>query len=76
MHLEKALIKLMEENNEDHEISMSKSDLVNIEKNLEELMKIMGSLNDSTNLEGWVQSKITKANEYLEAITNHLRTKY
>ena len=65
----------LEEVEVDHEVSMAKSDLKNTEKNLKELMKILDGMSDEDQLEGWVQSKITKFNDYLESVTNHLRNK-
>ena len=32
----------------------------------------MGSLDDDTQLEAWVQSKITKAADYLNSVTQYL----
>lgn len=69
------VLRRMNEEKPDHEVGMAKSSLTNIDKNLNELHGIMKELQDSDQLEAWVQAKITKANEYIEAITNHLRTK-
>jgi hypothetical protein len=32
----------------------------------------MNSLDDDTQLEAWVQSKLTKANDYLNSVTQYL----
>ena len=46
----------------DYEGEMAKSELYRLMQNAQELM---GSLDDDTQLEAWVQSKITKAADYL-----------
>ena len=48
---------------------MAKSELRNIIQNAQELMN---SLDDDTQLEAWVQSKLTKANDYLNSVTQYL----
>jgi hypothetical protein len=48
---------------------MAKSELLNIIKNAEGLFN---SLDDDTQLEAWVQSKLTKANDYLNSVTQYL----
>lgn len=53
----------------DYEGEMAKSELRNIIINAQELMD---SLDDDTQLEAWVQSKLTKANDYLNSVTQYL----
>ncbi len=53
----------------DYEGEMAKSELHNLIQNAQELMN---SLDDDTQLEAWVQSKITKANDYLNSVTQYL----
>ena len=53
----------------DYEGEMAKSELRNIIQNAQELM---ASLDDDTQLEAWVQSKLTKANDYLNSVTQYL----
>jgi hypothetical protein len=53
----------------DYEGEMAKSELYRIMQNAQELM---GSLDDDTQLEAWVQSKITKAADYLNSVTQYL----
>ena len=53
----------------DYEGEMAKSELYRIMQNAQELMS---SLDDDTQLEAWVQSKITKANDYLNSVTQYL----
>jgi hypothetical protein len=54
----------------DYEGEMAKSELFRMIENAEELM---GLLNDDTQLEAWVQSKITKAADYLASVTQYLK---
>jgi hypothetical protein len=53
----------------DYEGQMAKSQLISIVKNAKELYDMM---DNSTQLEGWVQSKLTKAEDYLSAIASYL----
>ena len=53
----------------DYEGEMAKSELYRIMQNAQELMS---SLDDDTQLEAWVQSKITKAADYLNSVTQYL----
>ena len=54
----------------DYEGEMAKSELYRIIENAEELFQL---LDDDTQLEGWVQSKITKAADYLNSVTQYLK---
>jgi Ca2+-binding EF-hand superfamily protein len=53
----------------DYEGEMAKSELLNVIKNAEGLFNM---LEEDTQLEAWVQSKLTKANEYLESVYQYL----
>lgn len=54
----------------DYEGEMAKSELYRIIENAEELFQM---LDDDTQLEGWIQSKITKAADYLNSVTQYLK---
>ena len=54
----------------DYEGEMAKSELYCIIENAEELFQM---LDDDDQLEGWVQSKITKAADYLNSVTQYLK---
>lgn len=54
----------------DYEGEMAKSELRNIIQNAEELFN---GLEEDTQLEAWVQSKLTKANDYLESVLQYLK---
>ena len=49
---------------------MAKSELRNIIQNAEELFNM---LDEDTQLEAWVQSKLTKANDYLNSVSQYLK---
>jgi hypothetical protein len=67
--LQSAIIKKSVKEELDYEGEMAKSELRNIIQNAQELMN---SLDDDTQLEAWVQSKLTKANDYLNSVTQYL----
>ena len=54
---------------DDHEGQMAKADLMAIHKHSKEIYNMLG---DNEELEGWVQSKITKAAEYMNAVYNNM----
>jgi hypothetical protein len=56
--------------NLDYEGEMAKSELRNIIQNAEELFSM---LDEDTQLEAWVQSKLTKANEFLDSVNQYLK---
>jgi hypothetical protein len=74
-NLKKESTTLKEENPDnpdivdDHEGQMAKADLMSIHKKAAEIYNMLG---DNEELEGWVQAKITKAAEYINAIHNNL----
>ena len=53
----------------DYEGEMAKSELYRLVKNSQELMQM---LDDDTQLEAWVQSKITKAADYISSVSQYL----
>lgn len=67
--LQSAIIKKSVKEELDYEGEMAKSELYRLIQNAQELM---GSLDDDTQLEAWVQSKITKAADYLNSVTQYL----
>lgn len=54
---------------DDHEGQMAKADLLAIHKYSKEIYNMLG---DNEELEGWVQSKLTKAAEYLNSVYNNM----
>jgi len=56
----------------DHEVQMARADLYKIAKYAIKLHDMMKKVSESEGLEGWVQSKITKAADYLGSVYHHL----
>ena len=54
---------------EDEEFSMARGELKTAKSAIERLMR---HLKGEGNLEAWVQSKITKASEYLDTVADHM----
>jgi nitric oxide reductase activation protein len=57
---------------EDHEVSMIRAQLHSIQKSCESLMKHMKG--EETDVEAWVQAKITTAAEDLHAAANYIES--
>ncbi len=55
---------------DDHEGSMAKAQLLSIHKNSSAIYNMVG---EDEELEGWVQAKLTKAAEYLDAVFNNMQ---
>jgi hypothetical protein len=68
--LQASIIKKSMKEEVDYEGEMAKSELYRIIENAEELFQM---LDDDTQLEAWVQSKITKAADYLNSVTQYLK---
>jgi hypothetical protein len=68
--LQSAIIKKSVKEELDYEGEMAKSELRNIIQNAEELFNM---LDENTQLEAWVQSKLTKANDYLESVLQYMK---
>jgi len=56
----------------DHEVSMALSDLYKLAKYAIKLHDMVANVSETQGLEGWVQSKITKASDYIGAVYHHL----
>ena len=56
----------------DHEVEMAKTQLYFAAKAAIELHGVMKHITEEEGLEGWVQAKITKASDYLQAVHNYL----
>jgi len=68
--LQKSIIKKSVTEETDYEGEMAKSELRNMIQNAEELFNM---LDEDTQLEAWVQSKLTKANDYINSVTQYLK---
>ena len=56
----------------DHEVQMARADLYKIAKYSIKLHEMMKGVTEEQGLEGWVQSKITKAADYMGSVYHHL----
>lgn len=60
----------------DHEVEMARADLYNTAKNAKMLFNIMADRTEDEGLEGWIQEKIIKANDYLNAAREHMEQQH
>lgn len=59
----------------DHEVEMARSDLFQAAKNAKQVYEMIADVSEEEGLEGWVQEKIIKANDYLSTIREYLEHK-
>lgn len=59
----------MDLKNSDHEASMAKAELVQLAKNAIAVLKL---IKEGDNLDGWVSSYITIANDHLNSVQEHM----
>lgn len=59
----------------DHEVEMARSDLYQAAKNAQKVYALIKDISEEQGLEGWVQEKIIKANDYLNTIREYLEHK-
>jgi hypothetical protein len=59
----------------DHEVEMARSDLIQCVKNSKTVFSLIKDLSEDDGLEGWVQEKITKAEDYLNTVREYLEGK-
>lgn len=59
----------------DHEVEMARSDLFQSAKNAKKVYELIANISEEVGLEGWVQEKIIKANDYLNTIREYLEHK-
>ena len=57
----------------DHEISMARSELEAISDKALKLSSMLQGKSDNDNLEAWVQSKITKAKDYINSVSDYMK---
>lgn len=58
----------------DHEVQMAKGDLLQAAKNAAEIFGMIKDRSEDQGLEGWVQEKITKAEDYLNSVKGYLES--
>ena len=74
----KKLMESLNENNSedhnytDHEVSMARSQLLSVVKSATNIAKNLKDRNEDEGLEGWVASKLTMAEDYLQAVSDHM----
>jgi hypothetical protein len=66
-------VRLKKELSEDHEVSMAVSQLKTIQDNLNQLMSVLQSKGSDYELEAWVQSKITSANDKMTSAADYMK---
>jgi hypothetical protein len=59
----------------DHEVEMARSDLFQAAKNAKKVYEMIKDVSEEEGLEGWVQEKIIKSNDYLNTIREYLEGK-
>ena len=59
----------------DHEVEMAKSDLFQSNKNAKKIYELIKDIPETVGIEGWVQEKIIKANDYLNTVREYLEHK-
>lgn len=59
----------------DHEVEMARSDLYQAAQNAKKVYELIQGVSEEQGLEGWVQEKIIKANDYLNTIREYLEHK-
>jgi len=59
----------------DHEVEMARSDLYSAAKNAHQVHAMIKHVSEDEGLEGWVQEKIIKANDYLNTVREYLEGK-
>ena len=59
----------------DHEVEMARSDLIQASKNAEKVYNMIEQVSEDEGLDGWVQEKIIKANDYLNTVREYLEGK-
>lgn len=57
---------------QDHEVSMAKSQLLSSVKSATRIAKNLQDRSEQEGLEGWVASKLTMAEDYLQAVADHM----
>jgi hypothetical protein len=59
----------------DHEVQMARAQLYHLANDAVKLHKLLKNVSESEGLEGWIQSKITLASDYIKSAVNHLEYK-
>ena len=57
----------------DHEVQMARSQMYNSANAAIEIHKLLKNISEMEGIEGWVASKLTLANQYLESVRDYLK---
>jgi hypothetical protein len=57
----------------DHEVQMARSQMYSSAQAAIEIHRLLADISEMEGLEGWVQSKLTLASEYLESVRDYLK---
>jgi hypothetical protein len=57
----------------DHEVQMARSQMYSAAQAAIEIHRLLKDISELEGLEGWVQSKLTLASQYLESVRDHLK---
>src|SRR6056297_28468 len=60
---------------QDHEVQMARSDLYKLAEYSIKLHELLKNVSEQEGLQGWVQSKITKASDYIGSVYRHMEYK-
>ena len=66
-------VRLRKELSEDHEVSMAVGQLKTIQDNLNQVMSILQTKGSDYDMEAWVQSKITSANDKMTSVADYMK---
>lgn len=69
---DEGLADLAQRAESDHEVQMARAELYKLAKYSIKLHDMLKGVSEQEGLEGWVQSKITKASDYLGSVYHHL----
>jgi len=70
--VKEGLADLADRAEKDHEVQMARAELYKAAKYSIKLHEMLKGVSEAEGLEGWVQSKITKAADYLSSVYHHL----
>lgn len=71
-NIKEGLADLADRAERDHEVQMARSDLYKIAKYAIKLHEMLKGVSEEEGLEGWVQSKITKASDYIGSVYHYM----
>lgn len=70
--IKEGLADLAQRAESDHEVQMARADLYKIAKYAIKLHDMLKQVSEADGLEGWQQSKITKASDYISSVYHNL----